>query len=162
MIKLRLCILEGDCGWENWGLPAPQAGSPRPRQRTASSALLLSPPRIETLSYVSLGSVAMKASSPARSSSAKACSNSCSRRFFLMAFSQQESRAQRYAPRPDFLPVASIMTCPSGVRTTRSNSRFGLVSRQEMQVRKGICLDRLRCFVAVLAIALLPIFVITI
>ena len=116
----------------------------------------------ETLSYVSLGSVAMKASSAARSSSAKACSNSCSRRFFLMAFSQQESRAQRYAPRPDFLPVASIMTCPSGVRTTRSNSRFGLVSRQEMQVRKGICLSRLGCFVAVLAIALFPIFVITI
>jgi hypothetical protein len=36
-----------------------------------------------------------------------------------------------------------------------------LASRQEMQVRKGICLGRLGCFVAVLAIALLPIFVIT-
>src|SRR6266567_4489821 len=43
----------------------------------------------------SLGKVAMKASSPALSSSDNASSNSCSRRFFLIAFSQQESRAQR-------------------------------------------------------------------
>src|SRR6266702_2933765 len=38
---IRLCILEGDCGWKNWG-------HPRPRQRTASSALLLSPSKFET------------------------------------------------------------------------------------------------------------------
>src|SRR5438876_6805882 len=78
-----------------------------------------------------------------------------------MAFSQQERRAQRYAPRPDFLPVASMTTCPSGVRTTRSNSRFDLVSRQAMQVRSGICLGRLGCLFPVLAIALFPIFTVT-
>src|SRR6266567_4528788 len=41
LLSGRLCILEGAWGWKNWG-------HPRPRQRTASSALLLSPARIET------------------------------------------------------------------------------------------------------------------
>src|SRR2546422_2063089 len=43
----------------------------------------------------SFGRVATKASRPARSSSDKVSSNSCSRRFFFKAVSQQESRAQR-------------------------------------------------------------------
>src|SRR5947209_6613352 len=103
----------------------------------------------------SLGRVAMNASSPARSSSEMVSSNSCSSRFFLIACSQQESLAQRYAPRPDFLPVASTKTCPSGVRTTRNNSRFGFVSWQDTQLRSGTCFGRLVCFVADLAILLI-------
>src|SRR5947209_4616917 len=100
--------------------------------------------------HSSLGNVAIKDSKPDRSSSDNVNSNSCSRRFFFIAFSQHESRAQRYAPRPDFLPIGSSCTCPSGVRTTRSNSRLGLVSWQEIQVRKGTCLGLLVCVLAVL------------
>src|SRR5215831_15541519 len=98
--------------------------------------------------HSSLGNVAIKLSKPARSSSDNVNSNSCSRRFFFIAFSQHESRAQRYAPRPDFLPIGSSCTCPSGVRTMRSNSRLGLVSRQEIHVRKGTCLGFLVCVLA--------------
>lgn len=53
-----------------------------------------------------------------------------------------------YAPLPDFFPVASITTFPSGVRTTRNNSRLGLFSRQEMQVRRGTCLGLFGCLFA--------------
>ena len=45
--------------------------------------------------HVSLGNVAIKDSKPVRSSSDNVNSNSCSRRFFFIAFSQHESRAQR-------------------------------------------------------------------
>src|SRR2546421_9750398 len=101
----------------------------------------------------------MNASRPARSSSDNTSSNSCSSRFFFSAFSQQESLAHRYAPRPDFLPVASIKTWPSGVRTTRNNSRFGFVLRQETQVRSGTCFCFFCCLVDWLAIfAMLPLF----
>src|SRR5438552_7081305 len=71
-----------------------------------------------------------------------------------MAVSQQESLAQRYAPRPDFLPVGSSMTCPSGVRTTRNNSRLGLVSRQATQVRRGMCFGRFGCLFPLVAMAI--------
>src|SRR5438132_2355587 len=102
----------------------------------------------------------MNASRPARSSSDNTSSNSCSSRFFFSAFSQQESLAHRYAPRPDFLPAASIKTWPSGVRTTRRSSRFGLVSLQETQVRSGTCLGGFTCltccFVLLAMVCLLP------
>jgi len=54
------------------------------------------------------------------------------------------------------------MTWPSGVRTTRSNSRLGLDSRQAMQVRNGTCFGRFGCFFPVFAILLFPIRIITI
>lgn len=100
----------------------------------------------------SAGNVAIKLSRPARSSSEMARPNSCSNRRRFIAFSQQERLAHRYAPRPDFLPVASMRTCPSGVRTTRNNSRFDFVSRQEMQVRNGMCFCFFGCLLATFAI----------
>ena len=42
------------------------------------------------------------------------------------AFFRQAGSGQTYAPRPDFLPVASNKTSPSGVRTMRSSAFFFL------------------------------------
>ncbi len=45
---------------------------------------------------------------------------------------------QRYAPRPLRFPVASSAMSPSGVNTTRTNSRFGSICPQPTHFRSGI------------------------
>lgn len=45
----------------------------------------------------------------------------------LRALRRQATFRQMYAPRPDFLPVKSSDTLPSGARTTRSSSWAGLL-----------------------------------
>src|SRR5437016_3918706 len=53
------------------------------------------------------------------------------------------SLAQTYAPRPLLLPVGSLVTAPSGPRTTRSSPRLSPLVRQATQVRMGMCLGRM-------------------
>ena len=70
--------------------------------------------------------------------------NALSNMSLWLAASQQVFFVQRYAPRPACLPVISMITPSSFVRTTRVRSRLACFSRHTIQVRCGICL----CFVA--------------
>jgi hypothetical protein len=55
----------------------------------------------------------------------------------------QISFAQRYAPRPLALPVASNSTAPTGFLTIRRRPRLSPEVRHETQVRRGVWRDRM-------------------
>ena len=60
------------------------------------------------------------------------------------AIVQQPASRQRYAPRPASRPVSSMVIRPSGVRTTRTSSRFGRAVRQATHDRVGTRRRRIR------------------
>jgi hypothetical protein len=60
------------------------------------------------------------------------------------AASQHGRSAQRYAPRPERLPLGSTSMVPSGVRTIRINSRLGRFFWHTTQLRSGTCFRRSR------------------
>ena len=56
----------------------------------------------------------------------------------VAAFFRHATFLQIYAPRPDFFPVKSRQTLPSGSRTTRSNADLGNFPLQPMHCLSGI------------------------
>ena len=104
--------------------------------RVAAATWLLLVSAVVLVDHMALSRLAEQAQAAASTAHSNARS-SCR---CLRALARQSDDAHIYAPRPDFLPVGSISTSPSGVRTTRSNSFFGFISRHPTHMRMGIFL----------------------
>ncbi len=83
-------------------------------------------------------STARRSSQPA--SSGMGASSACCRRPSRRPASAHVGVGHTYAPRPDCLPVGSILISPAGVRTIRTSSRFGRICLQATHIRVGIFL----------------------
>jgi len=82
----------------------------------------------------------MLALSASTSAALTACLSACDNLPGCKAVSQHCHLRHKYAPRPCRLPLASISSVPSGVRTTRIRSRLGALRLQAIQLRRGTCL----------------------
>lgn len=74
-----------------------------------------------------------------RSASVSAVRSAFSSTSVSAARFQQAGSSHKYAPRPLRLPLGSIWTPASGVRTIRVRVRFAALSRQTTHIRCGMC-----------------------